>query len=130
MLSSGLGKFFYIQPFPFSHFSLGSSDTAWYLASADRPAPRLRAQLQLSFPSYNISLPSDTTCSLTATKNVFGRLLNGVPESEVCREGASAARATGEFIHVEQAYEVTLEGAYDGWVRALKATFGPKHDGV
>ncbi len=101
----------------------GSSDAEWYLDDVDRPAKRLRRELQTSFPTYNVSLPSDTTCSLSATKNVFARLLNGVAESEVCLEAATADNATGQFIHVEQAYHATLEDAFDGWARALIATF-------
>ncbi|KAF9026156.1 hypothetical protein BDZ89DRAFT_1067826 [Hymenopellis radicata] len=102
---------------------LGSSDAEWYLDDVDRPAKRLRRELQASFPTYNVSLPSDTTCSLTATKNVFARLLNGVAESEVCIEAATADKATGQFVHVEQAYHATLADTFDGWARALVATF-------
>lgn len=105
-------------------FCPGPADADWYTnTSLNLPASRLRAELRQSFPAYNVSLPSDTTCSLTATKNVFGRLLNGVPASEVCTQAADAQSATGRFVHVEQAFEVTQADHYDGWVRALEATF-------
>ncbi|KIY68304.1 hypothetical protein CYLTODRAFT_351518 [Cylindrobasidium torrendii FP15055 ss-10] len=103
---------------------LGPADASWYTnTSLNLPASRLRTELQKSFPAYNVSLPSDTSCSLTATKNVFGRFLNGVHPSDLCTQAADVQSATGRFVHVEQAFEVTQADHYDGWVRALEAAF-------
>ncbi|KIJ98826.1 hypothetical protein K443DRAFT_680414 [Laccaria amethystina LaAM-08-1] len=109
-LSSGLGN--------------SNASIAWYTNDVDRPIKRLKTQLLRSFPGWNISLPSDDNCILTATKNVVGRYLNNVDLSHVCVQGATAQGASGKFIHIEQAV-VSLEPANLGpWAAALRETFG------
>lgn len=105
------------------HAGHSKASIAWYANDVDRPIKRLKAQLLRSFPGWNISLPSDDNCLLTATKNVVGRYLNNVDPSHVCVQGATARGASGKFIHIEQA-EVSLEPANLGpWVAALRETF-------
>ncbi|KAI3595008.1 hypothetical protein WG66_002380 [Moniliophthora roreri] len=77
-----------------------------------------------AFPTWNISLPPDSECSLTATTNVFGRHVNSIAEGEVCVKGAGAKIATGEFVHVEQAPVATSEESYEAWIEAVRETFG------
>ena len=85
---------------------------------------RLRGHLQLAFPLWNVSLPPDSSCALTATRNVVGRYINGVDEHSVCHTGADPEEVSGEFIHVEQ--DDTSRGAesYKMWAAAVRRTFG------
>ncbi|KAF5343454.1 hypothetical protein D9758_011841 [Tetrapyrgos nigripes] len=76
------------------------------------------------FPNFTAPLPSDDPdCSLTATENVFGRLINGVPEARVCKHAANASTATGEFIHIEQAIISRQSSNYEGWGEVIRRTF-------
>ncbi|KAJ6459634.1 hypothetical protein C8R45DRAFT_843214 [Mycena sanguinolenta] len=100
-----------------------SSCVAWYTDSIDRPVKRLKNELIKVFPTWNISLPTDSACSLTATDNVFGRLLNGITEEHLCTDSARADLTTGEFIHAEQAIISRGSAAYSGWTAALLAAF-------
>lgn len=90
---------------------------------------RLQGHLGTVFPAWNVSLPSDSFCGLTATKNIVGRLLNGIDESRVCTDDSNANLATGEFIHIEQAYVSRVAASYDKWTSALIATFPVAFDG-
>ncbi|KAL1759511.1 hypothetical protein FB107DRAFT_287724 [Schizophyllum commune] len=94
---------------------------AWYLQT-DLPARRLQAALTDAFPTWNISLPTDSPCILTASKTVFGKYVNGVPLGELCGTDATPEGATGQFVHVEQAIEAREERVYEG--RASFLRFG------
>ncbi|KAJ7210312.1 hypothetical protein C8J57DRAFT_1401105 [Mycena rebaudengoi] len=104
---------------------LGNSPTsvAWYTDSTDRPIKRLKRELMSAFPMWHISLPSDSSCSLTATENVFGRLINRIAEVDVCAGGSNARLATGQFIHIEQATISRQPEAYASWTTAILAAF-------
>ncbi|RDB18315.1 hypothetical protein Hypma_000535 [Hypsizygus marmoreus] len=108
-LSSGLGT--------------SPSSISWYKDNVTRPIKRLKAQLQVVFPMWNISLPTDSKCALTATKNVVGRLVNGIEDALVCQHASNAEITTGMFIHVEQAAIARAQQSHDGWRNALIATF-------
>ncbi|KAL0064180.1 hypothetical protein AAF712_008902 [Marasmius tenuissimus] len=103
--------------------SRSASSVAWYTDNIDRPIKRIQKNIRQANPSWNASLPSDSDCSLTATLNVFGRFINGVEESLVCEEGATAQLATGEFVHIEQAKGARQSDAYEGWIGAFNASF-------
>ncbi|KAI6225519.1 Transporter, major facilitator family protein [Aphelenchoides fujianensis] len=45
---------------------------------------------------------TDPKCSLRATTNVFGRVINGVPVGEECEQNAASADVRGRFLHIEQ----------------------------
>ncbi|KAJ7259791.1 hypothetical protein C8J57DRAFT_491371 [Mycena rebaudengoi] len=125
-LSTGLGMSYSTRIFtPHSPMNLGNSTTsvAWYRDSVDRPIKRLKKELMSAFPMWNISLPSDSSCSLTATENVFGRLINGIAEVGVCALGSNARLATGQFIHIEQAAISRQPEAYASWTTAILAAF-------
>ncbi|KDR78079.1 hypothetical protein GALMADRAFT_138224 [Galerina marginata CBS 339.88] len=114
-LSSGLGN--------------SSTSRSWYTDAIDRPIKRLQANLQLAFPSsWEISLPSDSNCPLTATKNVAGRYLNGIPISHVCSKATNSRLASGEFIHAEQATLPRDRKYYEAWTKAVKDTFEARCD--
>ncbi|PPQ94226.1 hypothetical protein CVT25_006652 [Psilocybe cyanescens] len=115
-LSSGIGN--------------SSSSQAWYTDDVDRPIKRLQQNLQDNFPSWKISLPSDSTCPLTATKNVVGRYLNGIHIPRVCSTAATSKIATGEFLHAEQASLPRDPQHYDAWSRAVLETFDTCADGM
>jgi hypothetical protein len=110
-LSSGLGT--------------SSASKRWYTDDTDRPIKRLQRHLQEQFPGRNVSLPADSTCILTATKNVIGRALNGVSTNAVCRSAATASTASGEFLHAEQASGLRTPENYNAWARAVRDTFEP-----
>jgi len=104
---------------------LGHGDKAkqWYTDSIDRPIKRLQMHLRLVFPTWNISMPSDSPCTLTATKNVVGRYFNEVRESKVCEEPAKSLNVQGHFVHIEQDSAVRNESSYVSWTNALKDAF-------
>lgn len=68
-------------------------------------------------------MPSDSSCGLTATGNIFGRLLNGVALASVCTTAGTASGATGQFIHAEQATASRAEASYDEWTTAIINAF-------
>ncbi|KAJ7139204.1 hypothetical protein C8R44DRAFT_764045 [Mycena epipterygia] len=111
-----------------SGISRSAASISWYTDSVDRPIKRLKTELMASFPTWNISLPSDSACSLTATDNVFGRLVNGIAEPLVCTNASTADLATGEFIHIEQAIIARGAAAYSAWSAALLAAFAHSAD--
>ncbi|KAF8884517.1 hypothetical protein BD779DRAFT_1536842 [Infundibulicybe gibba] len=109
-----------------SGFGNGNASKEWYTDATDRPIKRLQRQLRGVFPSWKISLPSDSACGLTATRNVVGRLINGVNETRVCDQAASVSAVKGEFIHIEQS-PVALENQHcNAWAVALSRTFSSK----
>lgn len=60
----------------------------------------LRDNLLDRYPGWRIGVPGSGMCTLNATANVQGRLLNGVPANRVCSTPATSY--TGRFVHVEQ----------------------------
>jgi len=123
-LSSGLGMTssyptlfqIYTELYP----ARSSASLAWYRDATDRPIKRLQRNLKSTF---HISLPSDSPCVLTATKNVFGRYLNGIDLGSVCNKGATNRTATGEFLHAEQSAAALSPLNYDVWSQAVLNTF-------
>ena len=109
----------------FAHSLAGNSTAskAWYSNPTDRPVKRLQQNLQHAFPSWKVNLPSESNCTLTATKNVVGRHVNGIPEHHVCSKRATSRTATGEFVHAEQASLARDQRYYDRWSRAMMDTF-------
>ena len=101
-----------------------ASSVAWYNDLVDRPVKRLKQELKGAFPAWNVSLPSDSKCILTATTNVFGRFLNGIDPTSVCVQGSDSHLASGQFVHAEQSIEAVSSASYSGWSTALKNAFG------
>lgn len=110
-----------------------AANDSWYTDDIDRPIKRLKTQLHLAFNSESstttpvtISLPSDSRCPLTATKNVVGRYLNNRPFSsshDVCTQYSDPDSTQGVFVHIEQAAAARNKTARDAWVQAFKNTF-------
>lgn len=77
-------------------------------------------------PAWTSGMPGASTCTLTGTTNVEGRLLNGVSPASVCT--TSAKTATQKFIHIEQTTSILgndLNAAAAAWANAVNATFKP-----
>lgn len=51
-------------------------------------------------PTWDVEVPGTNACTLNATDNTQGRLLNGVPADSVC--GTAASTYSGRFLHIEQ----------------------------
>ncbi|KAG6860873.1 hypothetical protein C0995_006553 [Termitomyces sp. Mi166 len=100
----------------------------WYRDNT-RPAVRLKNVLHKAFPDWNISTPADSKCSLTATRNVVGRFLNGIKDEDVCTTSSNLSLATGLFVHIEQAAASRKDSSYDTWKWTLKETFKPVNTG-
>jgi hypothetical protein len=60
----------------------------------------LKNNMLLSYPTWNIETTGTGACTLNATDNTQGRLINGVAASQVC--GTAASSYTGRFLHIEQ----------------------------
>ncbi|XYH92512.1 hypothetical protein ACMHYB_32125 [Sorangium sp. So ce1128] len=69
-------------------------------------------------PTWRIGVPGSSDCPLNATTNVQGRLLNGVPASQVC--GRPASSYSGRFVHIEQ--DPGFRDAGD-WIDAVRDTW-------
>jgi cellulose 1,4-beta-cellobiosidase len=67
-----------------------------------------------------VETPGTGACSLNATDNTQGRLINGVAASQVC--GTAASSYTGRFLHAEQ--DPGFRTASD-WVQAVVDTWPP-----
>ncbi|KAF8636146.1 hypothetical protein AX17_003759 [Amanita inopinata Kibby_2008] len=109
----------------FTSTGLGREPDAldWYTNVIDYPIKRIKSQLSAIFPTWNVTLPSDGGCALTATKNIVGRLINGVSEDAVCSRAARAQDTQGQFVHLEQAATSRAMDSYQGWVQALQNSF-------
>ncbi|CAA7263970.1 unnamed protein product [Cyclocybe aegerita] len=105
---------------------LGNSYASWYTDSTDRPIKRLQHNLRLAFPLWNVSLPSESDCLLTATRNVVGRRINGINPQHVCSVAADSDGATGEWVHIEQATIARIGDSFEGWSQAITHSF-PSH---
>ena len=87
------------------------------------PAPTdkiavLRDNLLVHHPTWDVDLPGSGSCSLNATKNVQGRLLNGVAAECVCC--TAALSYTQKFIHIEQ--DPNFRNPSD-WIAPITDTF-------
>ena len=78
----------------------------------------LRSNLLRYHADWKIDAPGTGACSLNATENTQGRLLNGVDASNVCR--TAAGTYSGRFIHIEQ--DPGFRSASD-WTWAVIDTF-------
>lgn len=79
----------------------------------------LKANLLWYNPAWSVTVPGDQpACSLGATLNVQGRLLNNVPLASVCT--TSATVASNRFLHIEQK---TLMRDPHNWVDAINDTW-------
>ncbi|THU90206.1 hypothetical protein K435DRAFT_760478 [Dendrothele bispora CBS 962.96] len=116
------------------------SSMNWYQTHPQAPALRIKDSFHQVFSGYtnfkNFTAaipPTDPTCSLTATENVFGRLVNGVEEMDVCTTAADASDSadggkedggvTGDFVHIEQAIQARQSDVYELWGEVMRRSF-------
>jgi hypothetical protein len=78
----------------------------------------LKASLRIHNPTWDVDLPGAGACTLNATDNTQGRLINGVPAGGVC--GTAASSYNGKFIHIEQ--DPSFRNPND-WINPVKDTF-------
>jgi hypothetical protein len=69
-------------------------------------------------PAWDVDTTGAGACTLNATDNTQGRLLNGVSASQVC--GTAASSYTGRFLHIEQ--DPGFRTPAD-WVQAVNDTW-------
>jgi hypothetical protein len=96
------------------------------IRSPPSPARQVRDWLNFVFPSWNNHLPPDDLCCLTATHNVFGRLVNAAPgatDASVCTTETHCGDVSGEFVHIEQKAMPRWPIHYDRWARAIRYAF-------
>lgn len=92
---------------------------------ADSKIMRLRNAIRALRPSWVVNTP-DTACSLNATDNPTGRMLNGVPSGQAC--GTRATTPSHKFLHIEQDVPVIgedLEGVSNSWSLAVVNALTP-----
>ncbi|KAF8644881.1 hypothetical protein AX16_008218 [Volvariella volvacea WC 439] len=103
--------------------STGLEYSSWY-TNPSHPVRRLQGTLKTVFPSHwkiTVPLRTESACNLTATENIFGRMLNGVPFRRVC--SSSASTVTGQFIHAEQDEEARWPTNEVRWIAAINNAF-------
>ncbi|UQA60291.1 fibronectin type III domain-containing protein [Polyangium aurulentum] len=69
-------------------------------------------------PTWVVANPGSDTCTLNATDNVQGRLLNGTAEPNVCTTAATAS--TDRFVHIEQHRDMRVASS---WLSPVAETF-------
>ena len=69
-------------------------------------------------PAWDLEVPGTGACTLNATDNTQGRLLNGIPAASVC--GTAATSYTGQFLHIEQDPGFRLPA---DWIPAVNDTW-------
>lgn len=80
----------------------------------------LRNNLLAREPTWRIGVAGSRTCSLNATSNVQGRLLNSAPAATGWGFNSTAAPAARRFVHIEQHAGFRDP---DRWVAAVLATW-------
>jgi hypothetical protein len=78
----------------------------------------LRDNLLVHHPTWDVDLPGSGSCSLNATENVQGRLLNGVAAACVCC--TAGTNYTQKFVHIEQDPNFRNPG---DWIAPITDTF-------
>lgn len=88
-ISTGLGKVF-----------------KWlYLKHREWPIVKFVESIEKS-GVYSVGTPYTSECILAATKNIFGRLVNGMKECD-CESGTFDTNdIKGNFIHIEQSFHL------------------------
>ena len=79
----------------------------------------LKNAMTSAHPTWSLGTPVSGGCSLNATDNVQGRLINGVPAANVCTTAASSYNGT--FLHIEQ--DPGFRTASD-WIPSVNAVWG------
>ncbi|PPQ99978.1 hypothetical protein CVT24_009557 [Panaeolus cyanescens] len=102
---------------------LGSGGTCYNPTTL--PINRIKAELNSVFPTGTHATPADDpACTLTATRNLFGRLVNGVAAGNVCTTAGSCVGTDfGQFVHLEQESAYRSSTNYNNWITAITNAF-------
>ncbi|PPQ99979.1 hypothetical protein CVT24_009558 [Panaeolus cyanescens] len=97
-------------------------------SSSSLPINRIKAQLNSVFPTGTHATPADDpVCTLTATRNLFGRIVNNVPAASVCTTAASSSGCGGanfgQFVHIEQESAYRNSVNYNNWANVITNAF-------
>lgn len=89
---------------------------------------RIKGQLNTVFPTGTHATPADDpACTLTATRNLFGRLVNNVAAGSVCTTAASSfgcgGANFGQFVHIEQELAYRNSVNYNNWANVITNAF-------
>ncbi|KAL7751040.1 hypothetical protein RI367_003620 [Sorochytrium milnesiophthora] len=86
-----------------THFITHGSGNAEFYRDPSLPVHQIVRGLSLGNASWTPSHPgTNPHCSLKATQNIAGRVINGVELGKECTTAASDADNRGRFVHVEQ----------------------------
>jgi len=111
----------------FLHLGRDPASQLWYddCDHDDFPVHRLADELREQFEWWNVTIPTSphSTCSLTGTKDIIGRLINGVPEDRVCTEFATVEGASGAFVQIAEDIEARKKDAWPTWASAFLDAF-------
>ncbi|PFH48357.1 hypothetical protein AMATHDRAFT_150027 [Amanita thiersii Skay4041] len=99
--------------------------SGWYTRHQDYPGRRIRDNLAKKYPKWKFSLPSDSTCDFVGTKDIIGRMLNGVNVSRVCTQDASPGNTKGEFVQLEESPTMRQSKYHQVWIDVLRESFTP-----
>jgi hypothetical protein len=92
----------------------------------DPPVKCICNELKAVFPTWKTHLPPDDNCCLTATDNIFGRLVNAAPgasDDSVCTTKSKCRNVSGEFAHIDQQATSRDAANYVGWAKAISNAF-------
>lgn len=103
-------------------------DAEVYLSHGLNSAPsegskitQLRSELLRIHPLWKAAVPGSNSCTLSATANVQGRLLNGVDADSVCSLDSGVYKDV--FIHIEQ--DPNFRNPAD-WIEAINNNWAPQ----
>ncbi len=116
----------------FASGGFGPTAAAFHARNDTALAAVVRQLAVAAPPGITVHTPAtDASCILSATRNVFGRAVNGVPRRDVCSTAASeepqegtqggAGACFGRFVHVEQSAAPREQSAWGMWAQVLSA---------
>ncbi|KAJ3116712.1 hypothetical protein HDU96_008951 [Phlyctochytrium bullatum] len=109
--------------------SAGLANSGAYTTHGDRwLVTRIAQRISAAAPAdWVVATPETSTCGLTATKNVQGRVMNNVPTANVCTQGTTISTTTGRFAHFEIAPNgrAVSDTVFSVWRTAFNAFLNP-----
>ncbi|KAI8846887.1 hypothetical protein BC829DRAFT_397711 [Chytridium lagenaria] len=75
--------------------------------------------------NWTAGTPASSSCTLTATRNVVGKIVNGISFAQVCSGTVTSSKVTGRFSHIEtaQAGREITEEVLGVWRNAFTGIF-------
>ncbi|KAJ1555222.1 hypothetical protein HK096_006608 [Nowakowskiella sp. JEL0078] len=92
------------------------SENEWFFTRFNQIANKTKPE------NWNITTPgTSSSCMLSGSSNIFGRLVNGVAPDMVCSEAADVSQASGQFVHIEQSEPARISRAYPFWINVFQS---------